>query len=92
MFPKTFAPIRKNGARWKEAGLWIKDYGKKNPVVMCEDERTAFYADGENVILNDENYRDETNRVDYIVTDMKIDTLKRRCHTSLGLNIYYGEN
>jgi 4-amino-4-deoxy-L-arabinose transferase-like glycosyltransferase len=48
LLPKTLAPQRVEKVPIKEAGIWIKEHGARNPVVMTQGRlvRIAFYADG----------------------------------------------
>lgn len=83
MLPKTFDAIRPDGGRWKEAGLWIKNNSSGRSKVMCEDERTAFYANGEYVPLSDNRFGD----VRYVVTD-KETNFRKVYSTKDRLSIY----
>lgn len=81
MLPKTLEPIRVEGIKWKEAGLWIKNNSSGRPRVMSRNNRVAFYADGRDVLLTE---------ADYIVTEEDISSLKKIHCTSKGINIYAG--
>ncbi len=48
LLPKTLASQRFEKLPIKEAGIWMREHGPANPVVMAQGEmrRTVFYADG----------------------------------------------
>lgn len=48
LLPMTLASQRAEKIPIKKAGIWIREHGPKNPLIMAEDDlaRIAFYADG----------------------------------------------
>jgi hypothetical protein len=48
LLPKALAPQRAEKIPLKEAGLWIRQHGPMDPVIMTPNNlsRIAFYADG----------------------------------------------
>jgi hypothetical protein len=71
LLPKTLAPQRVDKIPMKEAGLWIKEHGPSNPVIMAQGgwRRLVFYADG--TFLEIPRGRDiyeyaKTQRVDFL--------------------------
>ncbi|MFX0197386.1 MAG: ArnT family glycosyltransferase, partial [Candidatus Hodarchaeota archaeon] len=49
LLPKTLASQRSGKVPLKEAGIWLKEHGPSNPVIMGQGEsgrRIAFYSDG----------------------------------------------
>ena len=89
MLPQTLKPIRVSGIRWKQAGNWIKDNAGKGRIIMGDDERIAFYAEGRQLVPSPSPPGDEkTDDVDYIVTEEKLDSFTRISRVK-DLNIYY---
>lgn len=87
MLPKTLEPIRNDGMKWKEAGLWIKSNSGRTVRIMSEDGRVSFYADGEDIPWDEGKFKE----VDYVVAEEEINSLKKTEYISGGLNIYYGK-
>ena len=76
LLPKTLAPQRVEKIPIKEAGIWIKEHGVRNPVVMTQGKlvRIAFYADGRFVeVPKDQDLFEyaKKNRVDFLVINEK---------------------
>ena len=76
LLPKTLSPQRVEKIPLKEAGIWIKEHGPKDPVIMAHNDlrRIAFYANGIflEILRNQDlvNYPEE-KRVNFLVINEK---------------------
>jgi hypothetical protein len=76
LLPKPLAPQRAEKIPIKEAGIWIKEHGARNPVVMTKGRlaRIAFYADGPFLeVPKDQDLFEyaRKNRVDFLAINEK---------------------
>ena len=76
LLPQTLAPQRAEKILLKEAGIWIRQHGPKDPVVMTPNHlrRIAFYANG--IFLEIPGNQDlakyaKEKRVDFLAVDKK---------------------
>jgi 4-amino-4-deoxy-L-arabinose transferase-like glycosyltransferase len=87
LLPKALASQRAEKIPMKEAGIWIKEHGPKNPVIIGQKHlvwRVAFYANGTSIEMPSDHdllkYAKE-KRVNFlVVNEKKID------NSHLGLN------
>lgn len=86
MLPKTIEPIRQEGVKWKEAGLWVNENSNTGVNIMSENIKAVFYAGREYISWEEGDFY----KVDYIITEREIDLLRKVHHTSGGVNIYAG--
>ena len=76
LLPKTLAPQRVEKVPLKKAGIWIKEHGTGNPVVMTQGKliRIVFYADGRFVeVPQDQDLFEyaKKNRVNFLAINEK---------------------
>lgn len=78
--PSILGPVHEHSGVWKESGVWIKENLSPGLRIRAEDERVAFYAEANNILLSKE--------IDYIVSKKPLEGMKL-IHTTLGgANIY----
>lgn len=56
MLPKSLESLRESQELRKEIGLWLRENGVKDPIIISREPRFAFYARGKTVALKDYNY------------------------------------
>ena len=76
LLPKTLAPQRADKIPLKEAGIWIREHGPRDPVIMGEGQlvHVAFYGEGTFLDLprNEDAYvYAKEKKVDFLVVNEK---------------------
>jgi hypothetical protein len=77
MLPSSLQPQRLDKIGRKEVGLWLREHTPASPLILADDPRVAYYADGKYVIIPPEATPEEIvekgreEKVDYLVIEEK---------------------
>lgn len=74
ILPKTLAPQREDKLLLKEAGLWLKENGVFEPVIVGNRPQVSYYAGGRHIKADDSPYapliqKARFNDADYIIME-----------------------